>query len=207
MRSFRNYLFCFLGAGAALSLLHSLRPDGTTTMHESIAAGFSADYVLEDLSTPSNSSAGKIYVNLADPPRGVRREYSSGKHGRVSIWRQDPPLNVALDPASRTFWRTTSDSVLMSAPMADAQDQILRREFVGQEVIDGQKTGHWRVFRKDSTGAPASYEYWEDAKLLTQLRIVGPGITYRLSNVREGPQSPGLFAPPEHFVEVQVPTP
>lgn len=206
MRSFRNYLFCFLGASLVLTLIHSTLRNGGVTMHESMAAGFSAEYVMEDVNAPANSSSGKIYVNLAGPPRGSRRESLSGKYRRISIWRQDPPLNVTLDPASRTFWRTTSDSVLMSAPMADAQDQILRREFVGQEVIDGRKTGHWRIFRKDNTGAPATYEYWEDAKLLTQLRIVGPGITYRLFNVREGPQSPGLFAPPEHFVEVPAPT-
>ena len=199
MPAWKTLAFIILGAfvlGSSWTFLSARRSSNTI-------AGYSASFEIRSL-IPDNSrdywqlSRGRLFVSFKKPIVGIRHELLEQDRQRIFIWRQNPAFVAALDPIARVYWTPTDKTKIAPYEGVSSDTPGVKREYVGEERIEGRSVLHYRLTNEKDGGDVR--DYWEDAKLHVCVREVQPGRKeYRMFDIREGTQSAYLFDVPSDY--------
>jgi hypothetical protein len=184
-----------IAAGAVAGVVYARR----AAFRGEWAVGYSADFLQEDALHAAKNCTGRIYVNVLEEPRGVRRDLICGDRRQTDIFRQGE-TPVVLDPETKVYWRPEARSRLevgIEPPRAES----------AQETVNGRRVYHFKNPIKQADGTETESEVWQDPKLHSPIRVVTAHSKYELTNIREGAQAETLFMIPEGYREIAAPKP
>ncbi len=192
----------------------SLRFFIAALVFSALAAGSAAG---EPLSRPSVEYYGQLHMAAGRlavsgpvhyaPDRERRSLKLQGSHipAKIVIVRRDRQLAWVLDPATKSYYRAplpknqgTSNSLLSGT--------LTEKKLVGNEIVDGVATTRYKVEFAPGKSGQLVGDMWVTAENIV-VRVDGKVLTdkrstpfhLRLTELRIGKQSAGVFEPPKGF--------
>lgn len=170
---------------------------------------FSADMQMSSMqANPVNRDmSGKIYVS----PQAMRMDMQGEHEANIITTFATQTVDIVMPQQHMYMEHRAGENAMHRGPNVSdvhpydpknpcASDPGSTCKNLGTETINGRSADHWQVTHKDGNIS----NLWIDNSLHFPIKTVSGGTTWQLTNIKEGPQDPGLFQVPAGYHKMDI---